>query len=66
MNTPLLQVEHLQVALTQTSRALLHDVSFSLAPHRCLGVIGESGSGVLRSAAAAEYHLCLSRHDALC
>ncbi|WP_196906551.1 ABC transporter ATP-binding protein [Candidatus Symbiopectobacterium sp. 'North America'] len=45
MNTPLLQVEHLEVALAQTSRALLHDVSFSLAPHRCLGVIGESGSG---------------------
>lgn len=45
VNTPLLQVEHLEVALAQTSRVLLHDVSFSLAPHRCLGVIGESGSG---------------------
>lgn len=45
MNTPLLQVEHLEVALAQTSRELLHDVSFSLAPHHCLGVIGESGSG---------------------
>lgn len=45
MNPPLLQVEHLEVALAQTSRPLLRDLSFTLAPHRCLGIVGESGSG---------------------
>ncbi|MDX5628468.1 MULTISPECIES: ABC transporter ATP-binding protein [unclassified Brenneria] len=41
----LLRVENLQVELVSGRRRLLHDISFSLPRHACLGIVGESGSG---------------------
>ncbi|MEC5342615.1 ABC transporter ATP-binding protein [Brenneria populi] len=41
----LLRVEHLQVGLASGKRRLLHDISFTLPHHACLGIVGESGSG---------------------
>ncbi|KAA8999395.1 ABC transporter ATP-binding protein [Affinibrenneria salicis] len=41
----LLRVENLQVDLAAGGNRLLHDISFSLPRHACLGIVGESGSG---------------------
>ncbi|RLM24515.1 hypothetical protein BIY29_08945 [Brenneria alni] len=41
----LLRVENLQVGLVSGGRRLLHDISFALPRHACLGIVGESGSG---------------------
>ncbi|QTF10167.1 ABC transporter ATP-binding protein [Brenneria izadpanahii] len=41
----LLRVENLQVGLVSGGKRLLHDISFSLPRHACLGIVGESGSG---------------------
>ncbi|ATA25517.1 hypothetical protein BIY26_07010 [Brenneria goodwinii] len=41
----LLRVENLQVGLASGGKRLLHDISFSLPRHACLGIVGESGSG---------------------
>ncbi|EHD23315.1 MULTISPECIES: ABC transporter ATP-binding protein [Brenneria] len=41
----LLRVENLRVGLASGGRDLLHDISFTLPCHACLGIVGESGSG---------------------
>ncbi|MBJ7222376.1 MULTISPECIES: ABC transporter ATP-binding protein [unclassified Brenneria] len=41
----LLRVENLRVGLQSGGRGLLHDISFALPRHACLGIVGESGSG---------------------
>ena len=43
--SPLLRVENLTIADLGTGRALVHNISFSLAAGRTLGIVGESGSG---------------------
>src|SRR5699024_1869472 len=43
MTTPLLSVRDL--AISTASRALVHPLSFDIAPGERLGLIGESGSG---------------------
>jgi oligopeptide/dipeptide ABC transporter ATP-binding protein len=47
MSRPLLDVEHLSVAMTRgrEHRPLVADVSFQLAAGEALGIVGESGSG---------------------
>jgi oligopeptide/dipeptide ABC transporter ATP-binding protein len=47
VSTPLLDVEHLSVAMARgrEQRQLVADVSFQLAAGEALGIVGESGSG---------------------
>lgn len=41
----LLRVNDLQLELAGNGQRLLHQVSFSLSRHGCVGIVGESGSG---------------------
>ena len=43
MSRPLLEVDHLTIAFGP--HAVVHDLSFSIAPGETLGLVGESGSG---------------------
>lgn len=45
--TPILELEHLSVELYKRRRKteLVKEVSFSVSPGHCLGILGESGSG---------------------
>ncbi len=43
MSTPLLEVDHLNIAFG--TRTVITDLSFSIAPGETLGLVGESGSG---------------------
>jgi nickel transport system ATP-binding protein len=42
---PILEVQHLQVALQGSQRHLVKDISLSVIPDRVLGLVGESGCG---------------------
>lgn len=43
--TPVLQVQGLSIAETQTGRRLVQDIGFALQRGQSLGIVGESGSG---------------------
>ena len=47
MNSPVLSVDNLNVVFHQDGKTahIVHDVSFKVHAGRCLGILGESGSG---------------------
>lgn len=54
---PLLEIERLRITLParrahESARRVIHDVSFTIAPGKSLGVVGESGSGKSMTAKA--------------
>ena len=49
---PLVEIEHLTLALGQRGRSIVRDFSLSIAPGEFVGIVGESGSGKTQAARA--------------